>query len=287
MTPSAFEYVRARSVEDALVHLAGSEDAKVLAGGHSLLPAMKLRLDDPALLVDISGIEALKSTERFDDCIAVGALATHRSVEMSEIVRTYCAPLAKVAGGIGDPQVRNRGTIGGSLAHADPAADYPAVVLALDATVSVRGPQGSRKIAASDFFLGLFETALEPRELITKVCFPVLGSAEGAAYAKFANPASKYAVVGVAAWVVMTDGICTDVRLGVTGAASRPHRVTAVEAALRGTAMDAAIIESATEGFARPDALLGDLGGSREYRSHLCTVMARRAISEAVAQASA
>ena len=287
MTPSAFEYVRARSVEDAIAHLSGSDDARVLAGGHSLLPAMKLRLDDPSLLVDISGIGSLQQIEHFDNCIAVGALVTHRSVEVSEIVCAHCAPLAQAAGGIGDPQVRNRGTIGGSLAHADPAADYPALVLALDATVTVCGPWGKRKIAANAFFLGLFETALKSGEIITRVCFPVLGPSEGAAYAKFANPASKYAVVGVAAWVAINaDGTCRDIRVGVTGASLRAHRADSVEAALRGGTLDAAMIQSATAGFARPDALLSDLGGSPEYRSHLCSVMARRAITEAAAQAS-
>ena len=288
MIPSAFQYVRALSVEDALGHLAGSEHAAVLAGGHSLIPAMKLRLNDPSLLVDISRLDELAGIVVSGSSLSVGALATHRSVETSDAVRMHCAALSEVAAGIGDPQVRNRGTIGGSLAHADPAADYPAILLALDATVTARGPSGTRTVAAQDFFRGLFETALVAGELITHVTFPVLGEGEGAAYAKFSNSASKYAVVGVAAWVAIgSDGVCSAARIGVTGASPQPHRAANVEARLTGMRLDQASIALATEGFAPLRDMLRDLGASREYRAHLCTVMARRAVAAAVKRAAA
>lgn len=287
MIPSAFQYVRASSVDDALARLAGSADAAVLAGGHSLIPAMKLRLNDPSVLVDISRLDELRGIRVSGSSLVIGALTTHRSVETSPDVKAHCRALSGVAAGIGDPQVRNLGTIGGSLAHADPAADYPAIVLALDAAIAVRGPSGSRSIAATDFFRGLFETALESGELITEVVFPQLGPGEGASYSKFANPASKYAVVGVAAWVALdSQGVCTDARVGVTGATSQPHRAPDVEAKLRGARLDAASIAAATAGFAGAGSMLSDLGASSEYRAHLCTVMARRAITAAAADAS-
>lgn len=287
MIPSAFQYVRASSVDDALARLAGSADAVVLAGGHSLIPAMKLRLNDPSLLVDISRLDELRGIRVSDSSLVVGALTTHRSVETSGDVKNHCRVLADVAAGIGDPQVRNLGTIGGSLAHADPAADYPAIVLALDASITARGPSGSRSIGATDFFRGLFETALAPGELITEVAFPVVGPGEGASYSKFANPASKYAVVGIAAWVALDgQGVCTDARVGVTGATAQPHRAPDVEARLRGARLEAASIAAASDGFASADSMLSDLGGSSEYRAHLCSVMARRAITAAAAHAS-
>jgi carbon-monoxide dehydrogenase medium subunit len=286
MIPDNFEYLRANSVKDAISLLAQhGDDAKLLAGGHSLIPAMKLRLSSPATLIDVSGIRELGEIKKAGDKIEIGAFATHRSVERSETIKKNCAVLAEVAGKIGDPQVRNRGTIGGSLANADPAADYPALVLALNAEVHVEGKSGGRTIAADDFFTGLFETALQDDEMITKVTFPGTGKGTGAAYEKFPHPASRFAVVGVAAMVKVAGGKCTAARVGVTGAAPTPFRATDVENALIGKAMDEQTISGACSKVADPADLLSDLIASAQYRAHLCSVLAKRALIAAAARA--
>jgi carbon-monoxide dehydrogenase medium subunit len=286
MIPDNFEYLRANSVKDAISLLAQhGDDAKLLAGGHSLIPAMKLRLSSPATLIDVSGIRELGEIKKAGDKIEIGAFATHRSVERSETIKKNCAVLAEVAGKIGDPQVRNRGTIGGSLANADPAADYPALVLALNAEVHVEGKSGGRTIAADDFFTGLFETALQDDEMITKVTFPAVGKGTGATYEKFPHPASRFAVVGVAAMVKVAGGKCTAARVGVTGAAPTPFRATDVENALIGKAMDEQTISGACSKVADPADLLSDLIASAQYRAHLCSVLAKRALIAAAARA--
>lgn len=288
MTPSAFDFARAGSVEEALDLLSGHDDAKLLAGGHSLIPAMKLRLDAPGLLIDVTGLSDLSAITIDGDTLKIGALVTHRRVELSDTVQSACNVLSEAAGGIGDPQVRNCGTIGGSLAHADPAADYPALVLALDASIDVRNQSGARTIAAADFFTGLFETALTADEIITGVSFPVLQSNEGAAYHKYANPASKYAVVGVAAWIrTDDDGKCTSVRIGVTGASATAHRASRAERGLIGRALGAEAIASATDEMAAGADLLSDHAASADYRAHLVSVMTRRAVAAAYARATA
>lgn len=288
MTPYAFEYTRAGSVQEALTLLGGHDNAKLLAGGHSLIPAMKLRLSNPSMLIDVSGLSELAQITASDTAVHVGALATHRAVETSELVQAKCSVLGEAAGGIGDPQVRNKGTIGGSLAHADPAADYPALVLALNAAIKVAGASGTRLIPAHDFFLDLFKTALQDGEIITEVIFPALGARAGAAYAKFSNPASKYAVVGVAAWVEVDEhGMCTGARVGVTGAASHAFRASHVEFELSGKPLDEATIAAAVAGMADPHEMLSDLSASGEYRAHLCSVMAKRALTTAAARAGA
>ncbi len=286
MTPYAFEYTRASSVDEALALLDGHDNAKLLAGGHSLIPAMKLRLSNPSMLIDVSGISELAQITASETAVHVGALATHRAVETSEIVQAKCGVLAEAAGGIGDPQVRNKGTIGGSLAHADPAADYPALVLALNAAIKVAGPSGTHLIPAHDFFLNLFKTALQDGEIITEVIFPALSARSGAAYAKFSNPASKYAVVGVAAWVEVDEhGMCTGARVGVTGAASHAFRASNVAFDLSGKHLTAETIAAAVAGMADAHEMLNDLSASSEYRAHLCSVMAQRALTEAAARA--
>ena len=288
MTPYPFEYTRAGSVDEALTLLAGHDNAKLLAGGHSLIPAMKLRLSNPSMLIDVSGLSELSRITATDDALHIGALTTHRAVETSEVVQARCGVLAEAAGGIGDPQVRNKGTIGGSLAHADPAADYPALVLALNAAIKVAGSSGTRLIPAHDFFLDLFRTALQDGEIITEVIFPVLRAGTGAAYAKFANQASKYAVVGVATWVeVDAHGMCTGARVGVTGAASHAFRASNVEFALSGKTLTDETIAAAVAGMADPSDLLSDLSASSDYRAHLCAVMAQRALKAAAARANA
>jgi carbon-monoxide dehydrogenase medium subunit len=283
MIPYEFEYTRAASVKDAVELLsAGGESAHLLAGGHSLIPAMKFRLNPSKKLIDITEITELAEIEVADGKLHLGALATHSAVENSDVVKNNCAVLAEAAGLIGDKQVRNRGTIGGSLAHADPAADYPALVLALGAEIEVAGPAGSRTIRADDFFTGMFETALQNGEMITKVSFPVISEGTGAAYAKFPHPASRFAVAGVAAMVTVDDaGKCTDARVGVTGAAASAFRAANVESALAGTSLSEQDISNATTNVADPADLLSDLIGSGEYRAHLCSVLARQAIAEA------
>jgi len=288
MIPYAFEYTRVGSVDEALMVLAGNDNAKLLAGGHSLIPAMKLRLNAPSMLVDIAGISELAQISATNGTLHIGALATHRAVETSDLVKARCAVLAEVAGSIGDLQVRNKGTLGGSLAHADPAADYPALVLALDATIKVAGTSGRRVLSADDFFVDLFTTALEEGEIITEVVFPALSAGTGAAYAKFPNPASKFAVVGVAACVsVDAQGLCTEVRIGVTGAAANAFRASNVEEKLSGKRLDASTIATAVAGMADPDDMLSDLSASDEYRAHLCEVMAQRALTAAAKRAAA
>ena len=261
----SFEFHRPQAVADAVALLQGNDGAKALAGGQSLLPVLKLDLAQPSDLVSLAGIPGLKEIRADGGELVIGALVTHDEVSSSAEVKRRIPALASLAGGIGDAQVRNRGTLGGSLAHADPAADYPAAVLALGATIET----DRRKIAADDFFTGLFSTALAPDEIITAVHFPV---PERAGYAKFAHPASKYALVGV--FVAKTAG---GVRVAVTGAGAKVFRAPAVESALAASfAPDAVPAAAVSPGDVRP-------GGeaSPEYLAHLVTVMAKRAVQAA------
>jgi len=261
----AVEYQRAKSVADAAAALAKT-GGKALAGGQSLVGAMKLRLASPGTVVDLGGIAELKGIRKEGDAVVIGAMTTHADVAASTAVKQAIPALAKVAEGIGDRQVRNRGTLGGSLANNDPAADYPAAVLALGATVVTN----KRKISADDFFKGMYETALADDEIITAVSFPV---PKKAAYAKFPQPASRFALVGV--FVAQTAG---GVRVAVTGAASHVHRATAIEEALsKNFTADAAKAVKIPA-----DNLNNDLHGSAEYRAHLVGVMASRAVAEAI-----
>ena len=260
-----FTYHAPRSVGDAVTAAAGADDGKFLAGGQSLLPIMKLDLAAPSDLIGLSRIADLKGITEEGGAIIVGAMTTHAEVHESSVVRARIPGLADLAGRIGDAQVRNLGTIGGSVAHADPAADYPAALLALNATVVT----DRREILADDFFTGRFETALAEGELITAVRFPV---PEAAAYAKFPNPASKYAVVGVMV-ARTTDGV----RVAVTGASSHAHRFAAMEAALT-----ADFSEAAVDGVSVPvDRLNDDADASAAYRAHLVKVMTKRAVRAA------
>ena len=260
----AIEYQRAKSVADAAAAL-GRTGGKALAGGQSLVGAMKLRLANPGTVVDLSGIAELKGIKKEGEALVIGALTTHAEVASSTVVKQAIPALAALAEGIGDRQVRNRGTIGGSLANNDPAADYPAAVLALNATVQTN----KRKISADDFFKGMYETALAADEIITTISFPL---PKKAAYVKFPNPASRFALVGV--FVAQTG---TGVRVAVTGAASHVHRSAAIEAALaKSFSADAAKAVKIPS-----DSLNTDLHGSAEYRAHLVSVMAARAVSAA------
>jgi carbon-monoxide dehydrogenase medium subunit len=281
MHPANFDYHRASSIDEAESLWKENSDASFLAGGHSLIPAMKLRLSDPGTLVDISGIDDLKGISRDGDTIRIGALTTHREVGSSNVVKDGCSALSEAAGMIGDPQVRNRGTIGGNVAHADPASDYPGILMALGATIVT----SSRSIVVDDFFTGLFETALNDGEVITEIQVPAIGASSGAAYTKFFNPSSRYAVVGVGALVSKSNGSCSSCRIGVTGAADHAFRASVAEETLQGSDLgDDAVAASAAK-VADGQEMLSDLSASANYRTHLCGVMAKRAIVEAASRA--
>ena len=285
MRPAEFQYHRPTSVEEAVALL--DDEARPLAGGHSLLPLMKLRFAMPAALVDLSGLSGLDGIAEADGGLRIGALATHASVAASALVGERCAVLAETAADIGDRQVRNRGTIGGSVAHADPAADYPTVLTALGATIRATGTAGERDIAAADFFRGVFETALESGELVTSVQVPPTRPGTGAVYLKHRHPASRYAVVGVAALVAVEGGACTRAQLVIGGVAGAPVVATAASEALVGSALSeesiAAAAERAGEALSDP---LSDTYASGEYRAQIARVLARRALATAQARAA-
>jgi carbon-monoxide dehydrogenase medium subunit len=287
MYPAEFSYQRATSVQDAIALLTKEPDAKMLAGGQSLLSLMKLRLASPSTLVDLGGVKELRGIRREGDTIAIGAMTTHREIEFSNELKAACPILPEAAALIGDPLVRNRGTIGGSVAHADPAADFPAVLLALEATIHVEGPSGRRTIAAGDFFLDLFMTALQPGELLTAIHVPAAQPAgTGMAYEKFPHPASRYAIVGVAAVVRVEGGVCRAARVAITGAGSHAIRLPSLEAALVGKSLDDQTLAAACQNVIAADDLLSDQFASNEYRAHLASVLARRALTRAAARAA-
>ncbi len=284
MIPAAFDYHRASSLEGAAKLLAQhAGDAKLLAGGHSLIPMMKLRLAQPGVVVDIGGLVELSYIKRHRKHIALGALTTHASLAASTELGKSHRALVEAAGAIGDVQVRNCGTIGGSLAHADPAADYPAVVIAFEGEVVVKGATGARTIPAFKFFTGPLSTALAPDEIVTEVRLPTFADS-GSAYEKFAQPASGFAVAGVCA-VVQLDkaGSCRQVRFAATGVTDRPTRLAAVETALKGAPWNVHTVRAACE---RADSdikhVLEDAYASADYRRHLLRVVARRAAERAM-----
>jgi aerobic carbon-monoxide dehydrogenase medium subunit len=286
MYPATFEYHRPASVEEA-VGLLGKhrDDAKVLAGGHSLIPLMKLRLAQPKHVVDIGRIGALSGIREEGGAIVIGALTTHYTIESSAALKSKCPVLAEAGAMIGDPQVRNLGTMGGSLAHADPAADWPAVVLALGAELRAVGPKGARTIKADDFFKDLLTTALGPDEILTEIRVPALARGTGAAYVKHPHPASRFAVVGVAAVLTVSGGTCQKASVAVTGVGPKATRAKGVEAALQGKAADAPSIAAAAEKAADGIAISADLQGSEEYKAHLTRVYTRRALEAAASRA--
>jgi carbon-monoxide dehydrogenase medium subunit len=285
MYPAQFEYHVAGSVREAIEMLGRfGEDAKLLAGGHSLLPAMKLRLSQPKHLIDLGKITGLAGIKEESGQLVIGAMTTHYTVETSPAVKQKCPVLAQVAGMIGDPMVRNMGTIGGSLAHADPAADYPAAIIALGAEMVAEGPKGRRTIKADDFFKGLLTTAVAADEVLVEVRVPVLAAKTGAAYMKFPHPASRFAVVGVAAVLAMDGGNkVAKAGIGITGAGTKAMRAKGVEAAIQGKAADAASIQAAAEKAPDGVDVQADLQGSEEYKRHLLKVFAKRAMEAAAA----
>ena len=278
MYPANFDYKRPATLDEAVALLTRhGDDAKVLAGGHSLIPAMKLRLAQPKVIVDIARIENLNYIKESGGMIAIGAMTTHQEIEASTVLLARSPLLAETASHIGDVQVRNKGTIGGSLAHADPAADYPAAVLALDAEIDVVGPRGRRTITAGSFFVDLLQTALAADELLTEIRVPA--TEKTVAYVKTEQKASGFALAGVAA-VVGPDGV----QVGVTGVAAKAYRATAVEQALAGQRSSAAIALAAAHAADDVQAL-GDMHASAEFRAHLAQVNTRRAIEQALARA--
>lgn len=284
MIPTAFEYQRVNSIAEAIELLsANSGDAKLLAGGHSLIPAMKLRLSTPAKLIDISRIEELRSIGTDGGDLVIGAGCTHGQIASDKGIPEGLALIREAAARIGDVQVRNHGTLGGSLAHADPAADWPAVLLATDAVLVVQGPGGERNINASDFFTGFYETALQANELLTQVRFPADPPGTGklrSTYLKFEQPASRFALVGCAVAMRIDRGpSCTHVRIAFNGVSDKPFRDTFVEKALQNQLLDNKAIEAAAHVAANGQSVLSDHFASEEYRKHLAKVFARRAIS--------
>jgi carbon-monoxide dehydrogenase medium subunit len=286
MFPSEFDYHRAHSVQDAIEMLGKYQDAKLIAGGHSLLPMMKLRLAQPKVLIDIGQIAALRGIHADNGTLRIGALTTHYQVESSDAVQKAAPVLTEAEHELADVQVRNRGTVGGNLAHADPASDLPAVALALGAELHAIGPKGERTITADNFFVDVLTTALQPDEVLTEIRVPALKAGQGSAYVKHPHPASHYAVVGVAAVVTRdASGNCADCRIGITGAGPKAVRARAAEAALVGKALTADNIAAAAAHAADGMDFLSDAYASESYRKHLVQVYAKRALAKAAERA--
>src|SRR5205814_322342 len=282
MIAASFDYKRANSIDEALNLLAQNEDAKILAGGHSLIPAMKLRLIQPPLLVDIGRIKDLSYIREEDGQIGIGAMTTHYQIESSDLLKQICPLLPECAAHIGDLQVRNKGTIGGSLAHSDPAGDWPAAILALNAELVAVSKNGERAIRAEDFFVDLLTTALEPGEILREIRVNKPSGRTGHAYVKMHHPASGFAVVGVAANLLLdVDGGCEQASVGITGVSSKAYRAAAVESSLTGGPLDDKTIAGAAARATEGTDVNGDLFASEDYRRHLAQVFTKRALSVA------
>jgi carbon-monoxide dehydrogenase medium subunit len=276
MIPASFEYKKANSVQEALGML--GPDDKILAGGHSLIPAMKLRLNMPDALIDISKIEALKEIRDNEETITIGAGATHGVIASNAALMKHAPVVAEAAGAIGDIQVRNCGTIGGSIAHADPSADWPAVLLAVDAKVVIANASGKREVDVDQFFTGFFETALEDGEIITAIRIPKTKANKNSHYAKFAQPASRFAIVGCAVAVEMDGGTVASARVAFTGVSDMAYRASSVEQALVGGNLSEEHLSTACSGATAGVDVMSDHFASEKYRSHLASVYAKRAL---------
>jgi carbon-monoxide dehydrogenase medium subunit len=281
MIPIAFDYEVAESVDHA-IELLGQhgDEAKLLAGGHSLLPIMKLRLAAPAILVDLGRISDLNYVRDEGDHIAIGAMTRHTDVEHDGVLQEHCGLLSYTASFVGDPQVRHRGTIGGSISHGDAASDLPSALLALEGTFVVKGPGGERTVAAGDFFQDYLQTDLAPDEVLTEIRVPKLGSNTGWSYKKFNRRAQDWAVVGAAVVVEKSNGTISSARIGLTNMGSTPLRATAAEGALSGA--DASSVAEATGSADEGTSPSSDIAASAEYRRHLARVLTRRAVEEAL-----
>lgn len=283
MRPANFDYRRPASVAEAIQLLSGGS-GKALAGGHSLIPAMNLRLNQPEMLVDIGRLSELKGISVSGDRLMIGALSTHAELARSGDVKAHCPALAAACGQVGDPQVRNWGTLGGNLAHADPASDPPTVVLACGGVIHTQGANGSRAIAADDFFVDLFTTDLQPGELITRIEIPSQKDRKSA-YAKMAHPASRYAVVGVCVVLEMDGKTCKSARVAVGGAVPKATRSPGAEAALAGSSLDDAVLDKAANALMNDISgdVLGDIYAPEAYRKAMASVYLKRAVRAAVA----
>jgi aerobic carbon-monoxide dehydrogenase medium subunit len=281
MIPLSFDYAVAESVDHA-IDLLGQhgDEAKLLAGGHSLLPIMKLRLAAPAVLVDLGRLEDLKYVRDEGDHIAIGAMTRHSDVEADPILQEHCGLLSYTASLVGDPQVRHRGTMGGSISHGDAASDLPSALLALEGTFVVKGPGGERTVAAGDFFQDYLQTDLAPDEVLTEIRVPKLGQNAGWSYKKFNRRAQDWAVVGAAAVVERSNGSISSARIGLTNMGSTPLRATAAEGTLSGA--DASSVAEATSSADEGTSPASDIAASAEYRRHLARVLTRRAVEEAL-----
>jgi aerobic carbon-monoxide dehydrogenase medium subunit len=281
MIPLSFDYEVAESVDHA-IDLLGQhgDEAKLLAGGHSLLPIMKLRLAAPAVLVDLGRLEDLKYVRDEGDHIAIGAMTRHSDVEADPILQEHCGLLSYTASLVGDPQVRHRGTMGGSISHGDAASDLPSALLALEGTFVVKGPGGERTVAAGDFFQDYLQTDLAPDEVLTEIRVPKLGQNAGWSYKKFNRRAQDWAVVGAAAVVERSNGSISSARIGLTNMGSTPLRATAAEGTLSGA--DASSVAEATSSADEGTSPASDIAASAEYRRHLARVLTRRAVEEAL-----
>ena len=287
MYASNFDYFRARSLADAHALIAAHPGAKVLAGGHSLVPLLKLRLAAPLAVVDIGRVPELRGIKREGDRVSIGALTTHAELAASADLRASAQALAEAAAMIGDPAVRNRGTIGGNVAHADPASDLPTVLVALNARMIVAGPKGERSVAADEFFTGIMMTDLEDDEILTSVQVPASVRGQGSAYEKFSHPASRYAVVGAAALISLKDGTCSAARIAIGGLLPNARRAASVESALAGKTLSEAVIADAVKRVAADlgSDVSGDLFASADYRAAMAPVYLKRAITAAAARA--
>jgi len=277
MIPATFDYFRPNTLDEAVSLLTNHEDAKVLAGGHSLIPAMKLRLAQPKTVIDISRVADLGYVREQDGRIVIGALATHYEIESSALLRDKCPLLSEVAPQIGDVQVRNKGTIGGSLVHADPASDWPAAILALDADLTIAGANGRRTVRATDFFVEMMQTAVQSNEILCEIRVPT--TARSVAYVKSAQKASGFAIAGVA---VVVDKARRTAAIGISGVAAKPYRAAAVERALGGNALTTETVATAAAKAAQGVDPLGDIHASAEFRAHLAQVNTRRALELAL-----
>ena len=287
MFASNFDYYRASSLADAQKLMAAHPDAKLLAGGHSLVPLLKLRLAAPSAVIDIGRVTELRGITRQGDAIRIGALTTHAELAASAELRAAAPALADAAAVVGDPAVRNRGTIGGNVAHADPASDLPTVLVALDARMVCAGPKGERVIAADQFFTGIMTTALSDVEILTAVQLPVLAHGQGSAYEKFSHPASRYAVIGAAAFVTIRDGTFAAARVAIGALLPSARRAVAVEKALIGKAATADTIATAVKQVTTDlgNDVTGDMFASAEYRSAMAPIYLKRALAAAVERA--
>jgi carbon-monoxide dehydrogenase medium subunit len=284
MIPSSFEYFAPTSLNEALKLLSTyKDDAKILAGGQSLVPLMKLRLAKPTHVIDLNRIPDLNYVRADGDRIRIGALTTHTEIENSELIKRGCSLLAQAAATIGDVQVRNQGTIGGSLAHSDPTADLPAAILALDAEIKASGPSGERWIKAEDFFVGFLTSSLEQDEILTEIKVPVWRGSK-TTYIKAAQRSSGFAVVGVAVRLELEqNGTCKDIAIGMTGVGDKPYRAGEVEKLLKGKKLELGLLEGAASKVTSGVDPLEDINGSKEYRTHLAQVYTVRAIQAALA----